>query len=105
MQAGTDIRFGEWSAKDIEIINVNCYNLLTAKPVVYLVNLSEVGAKKLAETGRKLRCKCAAMQLCRLAKLGWGQDQWARGGGEIPATGGNIVGRSWQFIIGCIISF
>jgi hypothetical protein len=42
LQAGTDVRFGEWSTKDIEIINANNYNLLTAKPVVYLINLSEV---------------------------------------------------------------
>jgi obg-like ATPase 1 len=39
LQTNTDIRFGEWSAKDVEFLNQ--YMLLTAKPVVYLVNLSE----------------------------------------------------------------
>ncbi|KAJ9528563.1 hypothetical protein QJQ45_020462 [Haematococcus lacustris] len=39
LQGGKDVRFGDWSAKDIEILNV--YQLLTAKPVVYLVNLSK----------------------------------------------------------------
>jgi obg-like ATPase 1 len=33
------VRFGEWTAKDIELINQ--YQLLTAKPVIYLVNISE----------------------------------------------------------------
>ena len=32
-------RFGEWSARDIDYLNE--YQLLTAKPVVYLVNLSK----------------------------------------------------------------
>ena len=32
-------RFGTWSAKDID--HLNTYQLLTAKPVVYLVNLSK----------------------------------------------------------------
>mmetsp|Transcript_13743 Transcript_13743/g.24099 ORF Transcript_13743/g.24099 Transcript_13743/m.24099 type:complete len:393 (+) Transcript_13743:85-1263(+) len=41
LEAGTDVRFGEWSVKDIETMNVNNYNLLTAKPVVYLINMSE----------------------------------------------------------------
>lgn len=40
VQSGTDVRFGEWSAKDIE--GLNNYLLLTAKPVVYLVNMSKV---------------------------------------------------------------
>ncbi len=36
---GKDIRQGEWSPKEVEAINP--MTLLTAKPVVYLVNLSE----------------------------------------------------------------
>jgi len=36
---GIDIRFGEWNKFDIEIINT--MQLLTAKPVVYLCNLSQ----------------------------------------------------------------
>jgi len=34
------VRFGDWSAREIDILNV--FQLLTAKPVVYLVNLSKV---------------------------------------------------------------
>ncbi|GLI64458.1 hypothetical protein VaNZ11_007730 [Volvox africanus] len=34
-----DVRFGDWSAKDVEWLNE--YQLLTAKPAVYLVNMSE----------------------------------------------------------------
>ncbi|EJD49691.1 cytoplasmic protein [Auricularia subglabra TFB-10046 SS5] len=34
-----DVRKGDWNAKEIEIVNE--LNLLTAKPVTYLVNLSE----------------------------------------------------------------
>ncbi|KAJ2133681.1 hypothetical protein IW136_004918, partial [Coemansia sp. RSA 678] len=36
---GNDVRKGEWSNKDIEVINSQ--SLLTAKPVTYLVNVSE----------------------------------------------------------------
>jgi obg-like ATPase 1 len=39
LEDGKDVRFGDWSAKDIDILNQ--YQLLTAKPVVYLVNLSK----------------------------------------------------------------
>lgn len=34
------IRFGEWSAGDIEILNKHLF--ITAKPMIYLINLSEV---------------------------------------------------------------
>eukprot|EP01122_Echinamoeba_exundans_P007606 TRINITY_DN2371_c1_g1_i1.p1 TRINITY_DN2371_c1_g1~~TRINITY_DN2371_c1_g1_i1.p1 ORF type:complete len:391 (+),score=141.73 TRINITY_DN2371_c1_g1_i1:109-1281(+) len=34
-----DVRLGDWNAKEVEIINPLC--LLTAKPVIYLVNMSE----------------------------------------------------------------
>lgn len=34
-----DVRKGDWSAKEVEV--VNSLDLLTARPVVYLVNLSE----------------------------------------------------------------
>uniref|UniRef100_A0A7S4EWG4 Obg-like ATPase 1 n=1 Tax=Chrysotila carterae TaxID=13221 RepID=A0A7S4EWG4_CHRCT len=34
-----DVRFGDWSGKEIDILNE--YNLLTAKPCLYLVNMSE----------------------------------------------------------------
>lgn len=33
-----DVRLGDWKAADIEILNT--FQLLTAKPVVYLVSLS-----------------------------------------------------------------
>ncbi|KAI9928738.1 hypothetical protein ASPWEDRAFT_36507 [Aspergillus wentii DTO 134E9] len=39
LQSGKDVRSGEWGPKEVEAINP--LFLLTAKPVVYLVNLSE----------------------------------------------------------------
>ncbi|KAJ5160457.1 Obg-like ATPase 1 [Penicillium canariense] len=39
LKAGKDIREGDWSPKEVEVINP--LFLLTAKPCVYLVNLSE----------------------------------------------------------------
>ncbi|KAJ5568606.1 Obg-like ATPase 1 [Penicillium hetheringtonii] len=39
LKSGKDIRNGDWSPKEVEVINP--LFLLTAKPVVYLVNLSE----------------------------------------------------------------
>lgn len=39
LEEGKDVRMGEWSAKDIDVLNE--YQLLTAKPAVYLVNMSE----------------------------------------------------------------
>ncbi|KAL2066848.1 hypothetical protein VTL71DRAFT_1272 [Oculimacula yallundae] len=39
LQGGGDVRKGDWSVKEIEYINP--LFLLTAKPVVYLINLSE----------------------------------------------------------------
>lgn len=35
LEEGKDVRLGEWKAADIEILN--SFQLLTAKPVVYLV--------------------------------------------------------------------
>ena len=40
MQAGKDVRFGDWNAREVEYLNE--YQLLTGKPVVYLVNVSKV---------------------------------------------------------------
>ncbi|KAE8152301.1 GTP-binding protein YchF [Aspergillus avenaceus] len=39
LQDGNDVRKADWSPKEVEVINP--LQLLTAKPVVYLVNLSE----------------------------------------------------------------
>ncbi|KAI9267173.1 GTP-binding protein YchF [Helicostylum pulchrum] len=39
IQSGNDVRHGDWSNKEIEIING--LHLITAKPVIYLANLSE----------------------------------------------------------------
>lgn len=39
MQEGKDIRAVRWNAAEIEVINT--YQLLSAKPIVYLCNLSE----------------------------------------------------------------
>jgi len=38
------VRSGDWTAKDVEILNANLF--LTAKPVVYLVNMSEADFKR-----------------------------------------------------------
>ncbi|KAL5731601.1 Obg-like ATPase 1 [Ranunculus cassubicifolius] len=39
LKQGKDVRLGDWSASDIVILNT--FQLLTAKPVVYLVNMNE----------------------------------------------------------------
>ncbi|CAI6001013.1 unnamed protein product [Closterium sp. NIES-64] len=39
LNEGKDVRLGEWKAADIEVLNT--FQLLSAKPVVYLVNLTE----------------------------------------------------------------
>lgn len=39
LQNGKFVRQGEWNEKEIEILNKHLF--LTAKPIVYLVNLSE----------------------------------------------------------------
>ncbi|KAF1895331.1 hypothetical protein Lal_00043977 [Lupinus albus] len=39
LEEGKDVRFGDWKAADIEILN--SFQLLTAKAVVYLVNMTE----------------------------------------------------------------
>ena len=39
LEAGKDVSFGSWSAQEVEILNT--MQLLTAKPVVYLINVSK----------------------------------------------------------------
>lgn len=39
LQSGKDVRFEDWNVKEVEFLNSN--PLITAKPVVYLLNLSE----------------------------------------------------------------
>ena len=39
LQEGKDVRLGEWKAADVEILNT--FQLLSAKPMVYLVSLEE----------------------------------------------------------------
>lgn len=39
IKGGTDVRFGDWTSRDIETLND--YQLITSKPVTYLINLSE----------------------------------------------------------------
>uniref|UniRef100_M4B748 OBG-type G domain-containing protein n=1 Tax=Hyaloperonospora arabidopsidis (strain Emoy2) TaxID=559515 RepID=M4B748_HYAAE len=39
LEAGKDVSFGTWSAQEVEILNT--MQLLTAKPVVYLINVSK----------------------------------------------------------------
>lgn len=38
LEDGKDVRLGEWKAAEVEILNT--FQLLTAKPVVYLVSYS-----------------------------------------------------------------
>ena len=38
LEKGTDIRYGDWNLKEVDVINP--MNFLSAKPVVYLVNIS-----------------------------------------------------------------
>lgn len=38
LDEGKDVRFGEWGIREVEVLN--SWQLLTAKPVVYLVNMS-----------------------------------------------------------------
>lgn len=39
LENGKDVRFAEWKGEEVETLNN--YLLLSAKPVIYLVNLSE----------------------------------------------------------------
>ena len=39
IKSGKDARFGQWSSKEVDVLNE--YNLLTSKPALYLVNMSE----------------------------------------------------------------
>jgi obg-like ATPase 1 len=39
LESGKDIRFGDWNAKEVDFLNA--HPMITAKPVVYLVNLTE----------------------------------------------------------------
>lgn len=39
LEEGKDARFGDWNLKEVEVINP--LNLLTAKPIIYLLNMSE----------------------------------------------------------------
>lgn len=39
MAKGNDVRKGDWNAAEVDVIN--SLHLLTAKPVVYLCNMSE----------------------------------------------------------------
>jgi len=39
LEEGKDVRLGDWKAADVEILNT--FQLLSAKPVVYLVNMTE----------------------------------------------------------------
>jgi len=38
LKEGKEIRFGDWKTKDVEWLNT--WQLLTAKPVIYLINMS-----------------------------------------------------------------
>lgn len=40
LQANKPVRDAEWTAKEVELIMEKMPNLLTSKPVIYLVNMS-----------------------------------------------------------------
>jgi hypothetical protein len=63
---GHDVRLGDWTAREIEILNT--WQLLTAKPVVYLVNMS---AKDYARKKNKFLPKIAAWVEVRRGVGGW----------------------------------
>jgi len=57
LQEGNDVRLGDWTAREIEILNT--WMLLTGKPVVYLVNMSaKVSDMRL--TTAMVRCRTSA---------------------------------------------
>ena len=39
LEQGKDVRLGDWKAPEVELLNT--IQLLSAKPVVYLVNMTE----------------------------------------------------------------
>ena len=62
-------RFGEWSTRDAELLNH--YQLLTAKPVVYLVNLSKADyIRKKVRAHELAMASMMAMRMMRIAGCG-----------------------------------
>ena len=73
MTEGKDIRMGDWSPAEIETINK--YNMITAKPMVYLINLSmkdyvrkAVSAPHAMPTRLPARLACSPMPACPPAR-------------------------------------
>mmetsp|Transcript_17438 Transcript_17438/g.27862 ORF Transcript_17438/g.27862 Transcript_17438/m.27862 type:complete len:392 (+) Transcript_17438:98-1273(+) len=52
LAAGQDIRFGDWLSKEVAYLNQ--FNFLTAKPVVYLVNIGMKAFKEGKGPGKKI---------------------------------------------------
>lgn len=52
LEAGNDVRFGTWQPK--EVLYLNTLNLLSAKPVVYLVNMGMKAFKEGKSAGKKI---------------------------------------------------
>lgn len=67
LQEGKDVRLGDWTARDIEILN--SMQLLTAKPVVYLVNMSAKVGGWLGGWVRKLQGACSQGRLRHNASM------------------------------------
>lgn len=53
LEGGQDVRFGEWASKEVHYLNK--LNLLSAKPVVYLVNLSKKAYGDGKDAGKKIK--------------------------------------------------
>eukprot|EP00261_Vitis_vinifera_P037024 XP_019078267.1 PREDICTED: obg-like ATPase 1 isoform X2 [Vitis vinifera] len=66
LEDGKDIRLGDWKAADVEILNT--FQLLTAKPVVYLVNMNE---KDYQRKKNKFLPKIHACALPKIIKTGF----------------------------------
>mmetsp|Transcript_16510 Transcript_16510/g.24854 ORF Transcript_16510/g.24854 Transcript_16510/m.24854 type:complete len:393 (-) Transcript_16510:146-1324(-) len=52
LESGQDVRFLDWNSKEVYFLNT--FNLLSAKPVVYLVNMSMKAYKEGKSAGKKI---------------------------------------------------
>ncbi|KAG1331841.1 putative Obg-like ATPase 1 [Cocos nucifera] len=64
LKDGKDVRLGDWKAADVEILNT--FQLLTAKAVVYLVGLPNVGKSTLFNTLTKLSIPAENFPFCTI---------------------------------------
>jgi len=87
LESGKDIRYGEWTTHEVEMLNR--HQFLTAKPVIYLVNVSQKayiakGNKWLVKLAEWLKAKKSAEKMipfslefeAKLAELGgWHSEE------------------------------